>query len=182
MHGRDDRSNESREGLPQLRRHQKHGWLAGFGLSLRRFDEPLLQAFGQPRFQPGTCGVALYQRARKQLLEIGLKRNHRKFVGIADDVLDNLTAERDSHLALQSRGVLRARRVLGNRFDDRAHVANRHAFGQQPLQNSNDHAERQHFRHQVFDEFRRRLRQVIEEMLHFFMAQQLMGMRLHDMA
>src|SRR6202044_3459943 len=53
---------------------------------------------------------------------------------------------------------------------------------QQVLHHFDDHAHRQELRHQIFDELGRGLAQSIQQLLHFFMAQQLVGMRLQQMA
>ena len=58
----------------------------------------------------------------------------------------------------------------------------RHAFGEKPLQRPHDRAERQQFRSEVFDELRRVLAECVEQLLHFFVTEQLMRVALHDVA
>ena len=77
--------------------------------------------------------------------------------------------------------ILRARTGLRQRFDDRAHVADRHALGQQALHDAHDDGERQHLRHQLVDELRRGLREALQQLLRLFVAEQLVRVRLDQM-
>ena len=108
-----------------VRRHEQHGGLAGQLLALRRFGEPLLQAFCEAGLEARAlrCRCRARQRALQQPLEVRLERDHRQLAANAGDVLHDLAAQRDAHLVLQRGRIRRARRVLGERLDDRADVA-----------------------------------------------------------
>ena len=72
--------------------------------------------------------------------------------------------------------------MLGERFGDRADVAHGHAVDEQFLHHLDDGAERQRAGRQVLDELRRRLREPIEQVLHFFVAEQLVRVPLQELA
>ncbi len=82
----------------------------------------------------------------------------------------------------QRQRILRASGVLGERLGDRADVAHRHAIDEQLLHDLDDDAERQRARRQVFDELRRGLREAIEQVLDFLVAEQLMRVALQELA
>ena len=53
---------------------------------------------------------------------------------------------------------------------------------QQLLEHLDHHAHRQELRHEILDELGRRLAQPIEQLLHFLVAQQFVGVRLQQVA
>ena len=127
----------------------------------------------RPGSSPGVAASVAGERIREQLFEVGLERDDRQLGRHARDVLHDLATERDANLRLQLLRVLGAGRVLGERLDDRAHVLERHALGEQALQRAHDCAERQQSRREIFDELRRVLAERVEQLLHFFVAEQL---------
>ena len=149
-------AHEAGQGLAQLRRHQQHGGLAGQLLALRGFGEPLLQPLGEPGLEAGArcAGVAVSELCSSRSSS-GSSVMTGSSPAMPGDVLHDLAAERDAHVALQRGRVRRARRMLGQRLDDRAHVADRHALGEQALQHAHHGRQRQHARHEILDELRR---------------------------
>ena len=72
--------------------------------------------------------------------------------------------------------------MLGQRLDDGAQIADRHALGQQALQHPHHDAQRQRLGHQILDQPRRGLGQAVEQLLHFLVTEQFVRVRLDDAA
>src|SRR5690348_8689964 len=72
--------------------------------------------------------------------------------------------------------------MLGDRLDDRTHIANWHTLRQQSLQNTHEGRQGHHARHYVLDQLRGRLRQGVEEVLNFLVTENLVRMPLDDEA
>ncbi len=70
--------------------------------------------------------------------------------------------------------------MFGERLDDIADIADRHSLGEQTLEYAHDAGQRHHAGHQIFHQFRRALGELVEQMLNFFVTEQLVRMRLHD--
>ena len=117
----------------------------------------------------------------QQSFQIRLQRHHGQLGADSCDVLHDLPTQRHAHVTLQHRRVLRARRLFGQGLDDRAHVADRHALGEQALQDAHQRppaAARCGTRSST--SFGARLRQRVEQLLHFLVAEDLVGVRLDD--
>src|SRR5690606_42011817 len=99
-HARYDRAHEARERLAKLRRDEQHGRFPAELLSLRRFGETALHAFGEARLQTGRRRAVACKRVREQLLELGLERDDGPLAPHASDVLHDLPAERDAYMRL----------------------------------------------------------------------------------
>ena len=65
-------------------------------------------------------------------------------------------------------------------FDDCAGIPDRDTLCQQTLQYTYHHGQRQELGDEVLDEFGGRLGQSVEQVLHFLVAEDLVGMRLND--
>ena len=85
-------------------------------------------------------------------------------------------------MAEQIERILRAGAVLCERLRNRADVAHRHSIDEQLLHHLHHDTERQSTGRQVFDELRRGFREAIEQVLHFLVTEQLIGMTLQELA
>ena len=69
-------------------------------------------------------------------------------------------------------GILRDRRRIRDRLEDRRQIAHRHALAQQLPQDALNLAERHELRHEVFDQPRRRLRNLVHHFLDLLTTQE----------
>ena len=131
---------------------------------------------GQARLDAGAV-AAVAHRLHQQALQAAVEGHHGQFGRAGEQLLHDGAAQGYAHQRRQLVRVLRIDRMLGQGFDDAAHVADVHALGQQVLQHLLQGRQRQHLRHQVFHQPRRILAQVVEQRLHFRAAQQFGSVR-----
>ena len=90
--------------------------------------------------------------ARSVLLGVEVRRGDR-------------AAQRLAGVLGEQRRVAREARLVADRLDDRAEVADRDALAQQRLQHALDLAEREHVRHDLLDDRRVGLLELVEQLL-----------------
>ena len=100
--------------------------------------------------------------------------------GRAVDLLHDRRREVDADPPRQLGRVGDGGGVLGQALDDRAHVADVHAFLEQQLQHLLQRGDADHLRDDVFHELRRQLGHVLDELLRLDAAEQLGGVDLHQ--
>ncbi len=98
----------------------------------------------------------------------------------AVDLLHDGRRQVHADAARQLGGIGHGGRMLGQALDDRAHVADVHAFLQQQLEHLLQGGDADHLGDHVLDQFRGQLRHVLDELLGLDAAQQLGRMELHQ--
>ena len=96
------------------------------------------------------------------------------------DLLDDRRREVDADAPRQLGRIGDGRGVLGQALDDRAHVADVHAFLEQELEHLLQRGDADHLGNDVFHEFGSELGDVLDELLRLDASEQLGGMNLHQ--
>ena len=96
------------------------------------------------------------------------------------DLLHDRRRQVDADAARQLGRVGDGGGVLGQALDDRAHVADVHAFLEQQLQHLLQRGDADHLGNHVFHQFGCQLGDVLDELLRLDAAEQLGGMDLHQ--
>ena len=115
----------------------------------------------------------LLQNVVYQLFKARVQRHDRQAVGVVHQTLNNHATQLRTNQSGQLLWLLCAAGHFRQCFGNGAHVTNRHRFVQQVLQGARHHAQRQLARHQVFDQLRRLGGQLVEQLLHFVVAEQI---------
>ncbi|MNY43314.1 hypothetical protein D3C86_1782650 [compost metagenome] len=123
---------QSGNGVTDRVGHQQACGHSQLFLFLRHIGGFLRQDLGHARVQRGCRRVA--QGLHQQTLEAGFDGDHVQFAGRAVDLLDDGRRQRNAHAAGQFHRILGQRCMLGQGFDDGAHVADVHAVFQQQLE------------------------------------------------
>ena len=79
-----------------------------------------------------------------------------------------------------ARNSREALRLVREALDDRAHVADVHAFLEQQLQHLLQRGDAHHLRHHILDQLGCQLRHMLHQLLRLHTAEQLGGMDLHQ--
>ena len=101
-------------------------------------------------------------------------------LGRSVDLLDDRRRQVHADAARQLGRVGDGRGVLGQALDDRAHVADVHAFLEEQLEHLLQCRDADHLGNDVLDQFRGQLRHVFDELLGLDPAQQLGRVDLHQ--
>ena len=117
---------------------------------------------------------------RHQALQLGLQRDDVQLAGRPVDLVHDGGRQVDADAAREFVGIGHGGRMLGQAFDDRAHVADVHAFFQQQLEDLLQCGDANHLGDHVLDQFRSQLRHVLDKLLRLDAAQQLGRMELHQ--
>ena len=128
-----------------------------------------MQSLSESGFQRGA--VAL-RGLLQDTFQLRVEGEHRQFRRHPGDLLHDEAAQCGAHGGGQGGRVLAVCGMFDQRFGDLAQLADRNAFDQQVLQHADHGRQWQCLRGQVFDQLRRALGQVGQQVLHFLMAEQ----------
>ena len=155
--------------------HQQAGRVAEVFLALGRFGGALGEHVGHARIERGA--VRRVERLRDHPLELGLEGDDLELLGRAVDLLHDRGRQVDADAPRQLGRIGDGGGELGQALDDRAHVADVHAFFEQELQHLLQRGDADHLGDHVFHEFRGQLGDVLDELLRLDAAEQLGGMQ-----
>src|SRR5579884_3503680 len=133
-------------------------------------DEPLRER--RLEHEPAALLAAL-EGVEEAALERRAERDDRERPVGPEQLAGDRAAEGLAHVLGEHVGILRARRVICERLEDRLQVANRDALAEQVLQHLLHAAERELLGDQLLDDLRTSLGHLVEELLHFLAAEQL---------
>ncbi|AHG33440.1 hypothetical protein BBQ_3538 [Burkholderia pseudomallei MSHR511] len=164
-------AQEAREHRAQRVLDEQHGRQPHVLLAQHRVLRADEQRVREARFEAWIRAGG--ERLRQHALEVRVEPHHLHLARARIPLLRDRAAERKTHGGREIVRIGDAARLLGHGFDDRAHVADRHAFVEQVLQHFLQRRERDRLRHQILDERRRVLAGPLDERLHFLPAEQL---------
>ena len=117
----------------------------------------------------------LLQDVVQQLLQTGVQGHHRQGVLLVNQALHDHASQPRAHQRGQLVRVLGSGADLGERLNNGAHVAYRHAVIEQALQGSGQGPQGQFGRDQVFNQLGRLGNEFVQQLLDFVMAKQIRG-------
>ena len=109
------------------------------------------------------------------MLDRGIERDRVQGAVLVEVRRGDRTAERLARVLGQQARVAGQPRLVADRFDDRAEVADRDALGQQRLQHPLDLAEREHVGHDLVDDRLVGALELIQQLAHILAREQLGG-------
>src|SRR3569833_1903108 len=178
----DGAAQDAREHVAQRRADEQYAGLAVHVLFLRRVLYRLMHAFRQSWFQHWPSLVAGMQGVLQYVFQCGIERDHGQPVSQAVDLLEDHAAARTAHMTRENGGVLTLATVSCQGFGDRADVLQGHALLEQIAQDLEHRAHGQSAGHEGFHQLRRRLREIVQQVLHLFAAEQVMRVILQYLA
>ncbi len=137
------------------------------------------QRVRKTRFEPRVG--AGRKRLRQYPFEVRIKTHHLHFAGAGEPLLADRAAERKANDGGQLMRIADLRRMFGQRFENRAHVADGHTFFQQVLQYLLQRDVRQRLWNKIVDQRWRVLLHPLDQRLDFAAAEQFAGVRDYQM-
>ena len=158
-------------------RHQQTSGLAQVFLAFGGLCGAAAQAVGHARIQCCTMGRA--QCLCHQALQFRLQGDHIQLFHGPVNLLNDGRCQVDANAARQLLRIGHRRSMLGQAFNDGAHVADVHALFQQQLENSLQCGNANHFRDHVFHQFGGQLGDMVHQLLGLNATQKLGRIHLH---